>query len=136
MQKSAQCGKFGKKWKKIRTGDFADLGGLAVALLEFLAAAAGAGIVASHFGSGAHGLRCFSLGGAGLILKLLLLALLFAFDFFGLVFGASGLNQKKIADSFGVDASHQIFKQSEGFAFEFDERIFLSVAAQADSFFQ
>src|SRR5580704_15341289 len=128
MRKRARSGKFGKKWKKIWVGRFAasasrlccsragraarvardiafaDLGGLAVALLELLTAAAGAGIIASHFGAGADRLRCLSLGGAGLILKLLLLALLFALDFFGLVFGARGLNQEKIADSFCVDA--------------------------------
>jgi hypothetical protein len=52
---------------EVRAKVCADSGGLAVALLEFFSAAAGAGIVASYFGTGAHGLRRFGLSGAGLI---------------------------------------------------------------------
>ena len=53
---------------------------LAVAFLVFFAAAAGAGIIAADFGGGAHGFWRFGLGGAGLILQVLLLALLFAIE--------------------------------------------------------
>ena len=53
---------------------------LAVAFFVFFAGAAGAGIVAADFGGGADGLGRFGLGGAGLILQVLLLALLFAIE--------------------------------------------------------
>src|ERR1700744_4244826 len=53
---------------------------LAVAFFVFFAAAAGAGVVAADFGGGADGLGRFDLGGAGLILQVLLLALLFAIE--------------------------------------------------------
>jgi hypothetical protein len=89
---------------RVRVG--ADSGGLAVALLEFFSAAAGAGIVASYFGTSAHGLRRFGLNGAGLILHLLLLPALTAFDFFGLILGLGRLEQEKIAHRFSVDAAH------------------------------
>src|SRR5882724_8339281 len=51
----------------------------AVALFVFFAGAAGARIVAANFGASAHGLRCFRLCRAGLILQFFFLALLFAF---------------------------------------------------------
>ena len=63
-------------------GDNAErLSGLAAALLVLLAAAARAGIVAADLGAGADRLGRFGLGGAGLLLELLLLALLAALDF-------------------------------------------------------
>ena len=53
---------------------------LAVAFFVFFAGAAGAGIVAADFGAGADGFWRFGLRGAGLILQVFLLALLFAFE--------------------------------------------------------
>jgi hypothetical protein len=50
-----------------------------VAFFVFFAGAAGAGIVAAYFCCGADWLGRFGLGGAGLVLQILLLALLFAF---------------------------------------------------------
>src|SRR5271168_4429864 len=71
------------------------LGRGAVALLIFFAAAAGARIVAAHFGSGADRLRLLGcLRGAGLQLHFLLLAALAAFDFLGFVFGTRRLNEE------------------------------------------
>src|SRR6267378_203426 len=51
-----------------------------VAFFVFFAGAAGAWIVAAYFGAGAYGLRRFGLRGAGLILQIFLLALLFALE--------------------------------------------------------
>src|SRR5580692_10998261 len=45
-------------------------------------------------------------------------------------------NVEEIADRFVVDARHHVFKQDKGLFLEFDERIFLAVAAEADAFFQ
>src|SRR5438046_2820375 len=52
----------------------------AVALLVFLPGAAGTRIVAPHFRANSYRLRRFGLRGAGLILQILLLTLLAAFD--------------------------------------------------------
>src|SRR6266436_9464164 len=52
----------------------------AVAFFVFFAGAAGTWIVAADFRTGAHGLGRFGLRGAGLILQILLLALLFALE--------------------------------------------------------
>src|SRR5882762_8326931 len=52
----------------------------AVAFFVFFAGAAGAWIVAAYFGAGADWLGSFGLGGAGLILQIFLLALLFALE--------------------------------------------------------
>src|ERR1700735_100069 len=176
---------------------------LAVAFFVFFAAAAGAGVVAADFGGGADGFGWFGLGGAGLILQVLLLALLFAIElardvgqtlrrrFVGASCGAghccgwsahsrrvrrggalwnrrcgsagytgacwsagatlrfgrglhvvgilTGLlndDVEEIADRFVVDARHHVFEQDERFFFELDDRVFLSVAAEADAFFQ
>ena len=79
---------------------------------------------------------CSACAGSGLQLHFLLLPALAALDFLGFVFGPGRLNQEKIADRFRVDAPHHVFEQREGFLFEFDQRIFLSVTAQADAFFQ
>jgi hypothetical protein len=49
-----------------------------VAFFVFFAGAAGAGVVTAYFGAGADGLGRFGLGGAGLVLQIFLLALLFA----------------------------------------------------------
>src|SRR5580658_7802194 len=46
------------------------------------------------------------------------------------------LNVEEIADGFVVDARHHVFEHDEGFFFELDERILLTVAAEADAFFQ
>src|SRR5260370_36247784 len=51
-----------------------------VALLVLLPRAAGASIVAAHFCANLYGPRGFGLRGAGLILQILLLALLFALE--------------------------------------------------------
>src|SRR5580704_8445890 len=59
------------------------LGARAVAFFVFFAGAAGAGIVAADFGAGADGLGGFGLRGAGLVLQLFLLALLFALHLAG-----------------------------------------------------
>ena len=45
-------------------------------------------------------------------------------------------HEKQEAHRFGVDAVHHVFEKRERFALEFHERIFLSVAAQPDAFFQ
>ncbi len=63
-------------------------------------------------------------------------ALLFAFEFFGFFFRAGWLNEEEVVDNFLVDAAHHVFEKNEGFFLEFDERIFLSVAAKVDAFFQ
>jgi hypothetical protein len=55
----------------------------AVAFFVFFAGAAGAGVVAAYFCAGADGFWSFGLCGAGLILQLFLLALLFALHFAG-----------------------------------------------------
>src|SRR5260370_18905763 len=55
----------------------------AVALLVLLPRAAGASIVAAHFCANLYGPRGFGLRGAGLILQILLLALLFALELAG-----------------------------------------------------
>ena len=52
----------------------------AVALFVFLAGAAGTWVVASDFGACAHRFGRLGLRGTGLILQILLLALLFAFE--------------------------------------------------------
>src|SRR5882757_2113107 len=52
----------------------------AVAFFVFFAGAAGAWIVAAYFGARANGLGSFGLRGAGLILQIFLLALLFALE--------------------------------------------------------
>ena len=52
----------------------------AVAFFVFFAGAAGTWIVAADFRTGAHGLGRFGLRGAGLVLQILLLALLFALE--------------------------------------------------------
>src|SRR5712672_4283251 len=52
----------------------------AVAFFVFFAGAAGAWVVAAYFGAGADGLGGFGLRGAGLILQIFLLALLFALE--------------------------------------------------------
>src|SRR5260370_13841413 len=54
-----------------------------VALLVLLPRAAGASIVAAHFCANLYGPRGFGLRGAGLILQILLLALLFALELAG-----------------------------------------------------
>src|SRR5712692_2832029 len=46
------------------------------------------------------------------------------------------LDVEEIADGFVVDAGHHVFEEHEGFFLEFDQGIFLAVAAQADAFFQ
>ena len=56
-----------------------------MAFFVFFAGAAGAGVVAAYFGGGADWLWWFGLGCAGLILQILLLALLFAFELTGYV---------------------------------------------------
>lgn len=68
--------------------------GFTAALLILFATTARAGIIATHFGSGTHGFRIFGLGGSGLILQLLLLTSLAAFDFAGLFLGARRLDQE------------------------------------------
>ena len=55
----------------------------AVAFFVFFAGTAGAGVVATYFGACADWLRSFSLCGAGLVLQILLLALLFALELAG-----------------------------------------------------
>src|SRR6267154_2656834 len=55
----------------------------AVAFFVFFAGAAGAWIVAAYFGAGADWLGSFGLRGAGLILQIFLLALLFALELAG-----------------------------------------------------
>src|ERR1700733_10824030 len=62
---------------KMRTGP---LLALAVAFFVFFAAAARTGIVAADFGGGADGVWRFGLGGAGLVLQVMLLGLLFAVE--------------------------------------------------------
>src|SRR2546427_2790550 len=104
-------------------------GRFAAALFIFFAAAAGAGIVAPDFRSGPHRLWSFGLGGPGLILQLLLLAALTAFDFASFFFGARWLNQEQIANGLAINAAHHLLEKSEGFLFELDERIFLAVTA-------
>src|SRR5216684_1826500 len=42
----------------------------------------------------------------------------------------------EITNGFVIDARHHIFKQNERFLLELDQRIFLSVAAEADAFLQ
>src|SRR5260370_18383283 len=54
-----------------------------VALLVLLPRAAGASIVAAHFCANLYGPRGFGLRGAGLILQILLLALLFSLELAG-----------------------------------------------------
>src|SRR5271155_2143071 len=135
------------------------LGRLAVALFVFFARAARAGIVAADFGAGTHGLGRFHGRVARLKLHLLLLAALFARDLFRRKFrkaarhqrllrgrgswlrrGRSGLlrrpHQKEESHGFGVDAIHQLVEKNERFLLELDERVFLSVPAQTDAFFQ
>src|SRR5580704_4725476 len=46
------------------------------------------------------------------------------------------LNMEEVAHRLVVDARHHVFKKNERFLFEFDERIFLPVAAQANALFQ
>src|SRR6266446_1505624 len=46
------------------------------------------------------------------------------------------LDVEEIANRFVVDARHHVFEKDEGFFLEFDERIFLPVAAKADAFLQ
>ena len=53
---------------------------VAVTFFVFFAAAAGAGVVAADLGGSADRFWRFGLGGAGLILEVLLLALLFAIE--------------------------------------------------------
>src|SRR5258706_4111576 len=55
----------------------------AVAFFVFVAGAAGAWIVAAYFGAGSDWLGRFRLRGAGLILQIFLLALLFALELAG-----------------------------------------------------
>ena len=52
----------------------------AVAFFVFFAGAAGTGVVAADFGAGAHRFGRLGLRGAGLILQILLVALLFTFQ--------------------------------------------------------
>src|SRR6266849_963433 len=128
----------------------ARLGRFAAAFLVFLSGAAGAGIVAADLGAGAHRPRRFGLGG-GLELQVLLCAPLLAFEGLeerrrrarrrrlaraGLVFRPGRLHQEEVADGFGVDALHHVFKQREGFLLELHQRVFLAVAAQADAFLE
>ena len=54
-----------------------------MAFFVFFAGAAGAGVVAAYFGGGADWFWWFGLGCTGLILQILLLALLFAFELTG-----------------------------------------------------
>src|SRR6267154_139694 len=54
----------------------------------------------------------------------------------GMPFGLLHLDVEEIADGFVVDAGHHVFEEDEGFFLEFDQGIFLAVAAQADAFFQ
>src|SRR5579872_7264310 len=95
------------------------------AFLVLFAAAAGARVVAAHLGAGANRLGRFGLGGPGLVLQLLLLALLAAFDLAGLFFRARRLDQEKVPDGFVVDALHHFFEESEGLFFELDQGVFL-----------
>ncbi len=100
-----------------------------VALLVFLAGAAGAGIVASDLRAGAHWLGRLGLRGAGGEFDLGLLAAVALFDFAGFLLGGfGGLHEEEEAHGFGVNALHHVFKQREGFLFEFDQRIPLPVA--------
>ena len=55
----------------------------AVAFFVFFAGAAGTRVVAAYFGAGTDGLGGFGLRGAGLILQIFLLALLFALELAG-----------------------------------------------------
>jgi hypothetical protein len=112
------------------------LSGRAVALLIFLSAPARTRIIPAYFGARADRLGLLGLRSSRLKLHFLLLAALAALDFAGFVFRAGGLDQEKIAYGLGVNAPHHVFKQREGFFFEFDQRILLSVAAQADAFLQ
>src|SRR5690348_4747918 len=109
-------------------------GRLPATLLILLAAAAGAGIIAPDFSTGADRFGGFGLRGSGLILQLLLA--LPAFDFASFFFRTGRLNQEQIASGLAINAAHHVFEQSEGFFFEFDQWIFLAVAAQADAFLE
>src|ERR1700691_42013 len=144
--------------EKFRGGE-GRLGRLAVALFVLLAGAAGAGIVAAHFGAGAGGLGSFDRRVAGLKLHLLFLAALPAFNLFGrklrktarhqrfLRGRCSGLrdsprrllrrpHQEEEAQRFCITAIHQLIEEYERFLSQFDQWVFLAVPAQADAFFQ
>src|SRR5580658_11235635 len=112
------------------------LGGGAVALLVFLAGAAGAGVVAADFRGCADGLGRLSLCGAGLELKILLLASLALLDLLRFRFGLGRLHEEEEANRFGVDAVHHLFEKGERFLLELDERILLPISAKADAFLQ
>src|ERR1700739_4999455 len=68
-----------QKWLSHFLGCTFSCGG-AVAFFVFFAGAAGTGVVAADLCGGAYGLWRFGLSGAGLILQILLLALLFALE--------------------------------------------------------
>ena len=57
-------------------------------------------------------------------------------DLFGLLFFFHRLQQEEEANRVFFDAVHQVFEEVEGFLLVFDERIALTVAAQADAFLQ
>src|SRR5208282_2361930 len=111
-------------------------GGGAVALFVFLAGAAGAGVVAADFSGGADGFGRLGLRGAGLELKILLLAALALLDLLRFRFGFGRLHEEEEANRFGVDAVHHLFEKGERFLLELDQRVLLSISAKADAFLQ
>src|SRR5579863_4755786 len=56
--------------------------------------------------------------------------------FVWMLFRLLNLNVKEVADGFVVDARHHVFEEDEGFFFEFDDGVFLSVAAETNALFQ
>src|ERR1700733_12738512 len=144
--------------EKFRGGE-GKSGRLAVALFVLLAGAAGAGIVAAHFGAGAGGLGSFDRRVAGLKLHLLFLAALLACDLFRRKLRKAARHQRFLrgrcsrlrdnrgrllrrphqeeeAHRFCINAIHQLIEQYECFLLEFDEWVFLAVPTQTDAFLQ
>src|SRR5438045_9601097 len=108
-----------------------------MAFLEFFPAAARAGIVSSDFGSVAFGLvRRSGITIAGLLRHDEFGAFAFLFDLLGLLLFLNRLEEEEEPQRVFLDAIHEIFKQSVRFLLVLDQRIALSVTAEADAFLQ